>query len=669
MKVAVTIFIVVLVTTAAAQEVPVTSQQQLENISEENIEDDAWLLNLDYLQKHPINLNTASAEELQALRFLNSLQIDQLLRHRKLLGPLLSIQELQSIASFDLPTIRKILPYVFVGSGSTLPGRFMSRLRGGEHSLLFRTSRVLETPIGYDTSRSTHYLGSRDRHFFRYRYQFKNQLYYGVLGDKDAGEPFFRGAQRTGFDFYSAHLYARDLGLIKTLAIGDYVVNLGQGLTQWQSLAFGKSAEALNIKRQSPTILPYRSAGEFLFNRGLAITIGTKKWEFTGFISSKSFSGNLSGDSLSRFTSFASSGYHRTVNEIADRKGINDFSWGNSLNFRSGSFKAAVNLVTHRFSKPFQKRDAPYNHFAVAGTETLNSSFDFGYTFKNLHVFGEFALDKNFNKAALGGLMLSLDPRVDLSLLYRNLSSGYQALFGNAFTENSLPGNEKGLYTGLVIRPATGWLITAYADVHQFPFLKYRVSAPARGMDRLLQVEYTPYRNTELYVRFRSEIKSLDQMVAGTNMAQPLDIDRKNLRLHFLTAASSAIDLRMRAEITWLNGGDEQEQGFLSYMEIGYRWSDRLKNNIRLQYFETDSYDSRIYAYESDILYSFSTPAFFDKGYRVYLNSKYELSKKLTFWFRLARTIVTNKETIGSGLDMVPSHHKTDIKLQIRAIF
>ncbi|MBL0144814.1 MAG: hypothetical protein IPP48_02690 [Chitinophagaceae bacterium] len=61
-----------------------------------------------------------------------------------------------------------------------------------------------------------------------------------MLGEKDAGEQFFKGNQKQGFDFYSTHLFARNIGIVKALALGDFTVNMGQGLTQWQSLAFKK---------------------------------------------------------------------------------------------------------------------------------------------------------------------------------------------------------------------------------------------------------------------------------------------------------------------------------------------------------------------------------------------------------------------------------------------
>jgi len=49
--------------------------------------------------------------------------------------------------------------------------------------------------------------------------------------EKDPGEEFFRGSNRVGFDFYSAHLYYRNISrTVKALAFGDYQVN-----SQWRT--------------------------------------------------------------------------------------------------------------------------------------------------------------------------------------------------------------------------------------------------------------------------------------------------------------------------------------------------------------------------------------------------------------------------------------------------
>ena len=106
--------------------------------------------------------------------------------------------------------------------------------------------------------------------------------------------------------------------------------------------------------------------------------------------------------------------------------------------------------------------------------------------------------------------------------------------------------------------------------------------------------------------------------------------------------------------------------GFLSFFDFLYRpLMKPFSGVLRLQYFETDSYNARLYAYENDVLYSFSIPVFFDKGYRYYLNLNYDVNKFLTLWMRWAQIIYSNKLTIGSGLDEINGKQKSEIKFQL----
>lgn len=662
MKSFLVILLMLLPLVAFLQEVPQSTQQQLENLGDENLEDDALLQQLAFYQKNPLNLNEATAEDLYPLRLLSELQIQNLVRHRAVFGKLLSIYELQAVPGFDLSGIQKILPYVYVGEARSITEMFSSRLHGGNRSALLRFSRVLEKPKGFDASLPTHYLGDRNRLLFRYTYQYKNLLYYGFVADKDAGEQFFKGAQKWGFDFYSIHFFARNLGKLKAVALGDYVVNLGQGLTQWQSLAFGKSAEVASIKRTAPVLQPYRSAGEFYFSRGAAATVENGCWQATAFVSYKKFSGNLDADSLDRFTSFGVSGYYRTPSEVADRYKLNDLSAGGNLSYSRSNFKIGANAVSHRFSLPLQKSNEPYNRFALTGQTLFLASVDYSFTYRNAHFFGEAATNAQGHYALVQGALVSVDPKVDLSFFYRHIQKEYQAPFANAFTESSLPSNETGLYTGVQIRPVAGWQVAAYADFYRFSFLKFRVSSPTRGCDYLMQVVYTPDKQTEIYLRYRTETKPLN--VAGGVIQAPADQTKQSLRLNVATSLNRKVSVKGRTEMVWFEKSGIKEEGFLSYLETAYEPSPKWRGNIRLQYFETGGFDSRIYAYESDVLYGFSIPAFFDKGFRYYLNLNFKPQKRLSLYVKLAQTHYHNKSSVGSGLDLIKGSRKTEAKLQ-----
>ena len=661
----------------AAQDIPAGTKQQLENFTDArqaDITDDSYLQQLDYFKRHPVNLNTADANDIRELIFLSDLQIDNFISYRKLLGKLISIYELQAIPSFDLATIKKILPYVTISDATLSIDDLAKRFRKGDQSLIVRFSEVLEKSKGFhQTASGTPYLGNRDRIFFRYRYQYKNLLQYGILGDKDAGEQFFRGAEKYGFDFYSFHFFMRRIGKIQALALGDFTANMGQGLIQWQGLAFSKSAEVMNVKRQSAILRPYTSAGEFYFNRGAAVTLQFGKIEVTAFSSVRKLSSNFVADTGSRedfISSFQISGYHRTASEIADRNNLSQFSAGGNVTYRKKNWHVGINGVAYHFSLPIVKRPDPYNYFAVTGKQWSNFSFDYSYTLRNLHVFGEAASDKNLDKAFLNGVLISIGPKVDLSFVQRTIDKKYQALYGDAFTESTLPSNENGIYSGISLRPVPGWCIDMYADFYRFPWLRYLADAPSDGKDFLVQVSFSPNKQVEISSRFRNEAKQSNERGNNTPTNYLVLIPKQDWRTEISYQISLPVTIVQRTEVLWYDHKRSKNNGFLSFLDFRYRPSGKpFSANIRLQYFETGDYDSRIYAYESDLLYNFSIPAVYGKGYRYYVNMNFDASRRLSLWVRWSQTIYKDQTSIGTGLDQIPKNHKSEAEAEARWLF
>ena len=655
-----------------------TSEQQIENITEVNeseTEDDSYLQSLRHYQRNKLNLNSASESELKEFTFLSPLQIANFLSYQRLFGKLISIYELQSIPTWDNELIQKMLPFVMVGPAVSLREDIGRRLKDGEHTFLSRLTYVLEESEGFkrrrDTSATSFYPGSRERFLLRYKYVYRNLLQYGITAEKDPGEQWFKGAQRNGFDYYSAHLFMRNVGIIKNLAIGDYTVNMGQGLIQWQSLAFKKSVDVVNTKRQASILRPFNSTNEYFFNRGAGITLEKNRFQLTGFASFRKVSGNLVVDTLNAedyFSSLVTTGLHRTPNEQADRKVVQMKSFGGNVSYNDGNLHIGANAVHFQFDKSFKRDDQPSKILAFTGKQLANISIDWSYTWRNMHWFGEVAKHNGSNYGMMSGLLISADPKVDLSFVYRNIEKGYQSIFGNAFTEGTFPTNEKGLFAGASIKPNVKWKIDAYMDFYRFPYLRFRIDAPSNGQDYLVQLTHRPNKQIEIYTRFRQESKAINYTDDGqlvTALVEP--VIRKNWRTQIQYKPNAVITLRQRLDAMWYNvGGPLESRGFLAFFDVFYKPALKpFSANLRLQYFETDDFNSRIYAYENDVLYGFSIPPFPDKGYRYYLNISYDLTKKLTFWVRWAQFIYSNRTTVGSGLDEISDKKRSEVKLQI----
>ncbi len=666
---------------AQIPEVPVSpaTEQQLENITENaedaETEDDSYLQELVQFLKNPVNINRADEQQLSELRILSPIQIQNFLKYRDKLGKLISIYELQAIPTWNIPLIQRLRPYITTGNELNLKQTLSTRFTEGDQSILFRVSQTLEKQRGFtldSTQAANYYPGSQQRLLFRYKYTYKNLLQFGLVGEKDPGEEFFKGRQKSGFDYYSAHLFIRQIGIIKAIALGDYTVNMGQGLTQWQSLAFKKGPDVLATKRQSSVLRPYNSAGEILFHRGVGITVGNDKWEATAFGSVRNLDANfVQGDTLlsieDQVTSLQTSGFHRTNSEFADKGTQKQIAYGGNFSYRTGSLKLGLNAIHFDFELPINKSTLPYNKYAISGKQLGNYSVGYGFTYRNFHFFGEAAVSEKKYPAFVSGLLISTASNIDMSFLYRNISKGYQSLYTNAFTESTFPNNERGLFSGISIKSFPGFQIDAYVDMYRFPYLKFRVNAPVTATDYFVQLSYRPNKIFDMYTRYKRESKAINYNPDDLTLSPVIPQPRKNWRTQVSYKITSEITLRNRVEMVWYDKGNRaEEEGILLFADVLYKpMMKKYSGSIRLQYFQTDGYNSRLYAFENDVLYSFSIPVFYEKGYRYYLNLNYDFSKKLTVWARIAQTVLPLRSSLGSGLDLIQGNRRTEVKLQV----
>ncbi len=640
---------------------------------------------LNYYLKHPINLNSTSADELKKLIFLNDMLITNLLEHIKKNGKLLSLTELQSIPGFDIDIIYKILPYVYVSSDvSKRHFSFKEMMDNSNNQIFVRYQRVLDEQQGFApitdsalaASPNSRYLGSPDKLFFKYRFTYYTNISLGITAEKDAGEEFLQGSQKNGFDFYSAHAYYKGLGTIRAVALGDYQVMFGQGLTIWSGLGFGKSSDAVGVKKNGIGLKPYTSVGENLFLRGAATTLGYKDLELTMFYSNKKIDGNIAlTDTLTSEVQYISSiqatGLHSTPNEMADKQAISEEIIGGHLTYKNKRLNIGATALKNTFSTPLVRSLVPYNQFEFSGKENSNIGIDYSYVFRNFNVFGEVGQSENGGKALVTGALISLDQKIAFSVVYRNYEKNYQALYANAFSENSKIANEKGIFIGILLKPLKSFTVTAYADNVKFPWLKYRVDGLSQTLDYLLQVNYKPSKKLEMYVRFRQANKELNNSDEDDIIDITTSTLKQNYRFHASYKVSPSFTLKSRIEATdYKLGNETTKHGFIIYQDVAFKsMKSPFTFNFRYAIFDADSYDARMYTYESDVLYAYSIPALYNKGTRFYVNFKYRVSRNIDVWLKFAQTYYSNINVISSGLSQINGRSKSEVKAQLRIKF
>jgi hypothetical protein len=685
--------------------------QNIELISEQMQSEDGDLSNLteiwSYYLSHPLNLNKAKREDLADLLLLSDIQINNLLKHREKNGYLISIYELQSINGFDLATIKKITPYVFVSDNFN--SAFFSTkemFKDGKHEFVTRFQRILEPQSGFNVSDSvrnikpnSYYLGDPNRVFARYSFQYNNNVSFVMAGEKDAGEQFgFGGSkidsiplndgsnqkraeyrQTKGFDFYSGHIAIKNIRFIKTLVIGDYQATFGQGLTLWQGFAFGKSASTMSIKRSGMGIKPYRSFDENRFFRGAAGTIRIKDFEFTALASYKKMDANaISADTLENgevdvigVSSLEMSGLHNTNSLMQDKGVLKQSVFGANAAYNKRNLHIGATAYNMNLSAELIKTPNLYNQFDFQGKNNFVGGIDYNYIFKNTNLFGEFSVSTNGGKAFCQGMIVALDPKLTFSAHYRHFEKNFQNLYGNAISENTLPQNEKSIYMGMEAKLLKSLTLSIYMDQYKFDFLKSSASAPSNGRDIFTQLNYTPTKKIDMYFRFRHRTRF--QNTTEDNFYDYLaPFVQYNYRYNLSAQITPDIKFKSRIEYTQVDKNTAvKEDGVAFIQDIIYK---KLKFpftfTLRYAVFDTKSYDSRVYAFENDVLYSYSVPALSYKGQRAYFIVNWDITRNFEIWVRLASTIYDNQtqQSVGS-LNQIDANHKTELKLQARLKF
>jgi hypothetical protein len=635
----------------------------------------------DYLAeflRQPLNLNTASAQDFEALRLLSASEIERIVAHRIRFGKYISLLELQT--ELSLATLQRVLPYIQL---SETEQDFQIPLKKwfvlGKHKIFTRFQQRVEKARGFrilEGERKPRYLGSPLGAMLRYNYKFHPKLSYGFTLEKDAGEP------RT--DFQSFHFKISDTRKwLKTICLGDFSLSLGQGLIHDNSFALGKSSQVLSIERNQPILKAYTAANEAQFMRGAGFEFKLgRKIEAVLWASHRARDGNLETasmdtDSLWVVSSLQLSGLHRSENEISDKNSFLLTTVGGRLKRKNRNSFVAFNALMHKTSRFFEPLDAPYNRFSFRGDRLSNASSDYSFTHKNFHFFGETAasinhFDGGSGLATVNGMRLSLDKRLTVCALQRVFSSNYQTLTAQPFSESSRLAGESGLYLGSELRLSRTWALSAYVDFWKFANLRFRTDAPAEGSEYFMKLGFSKKR-AQAYVQVRTKNRPENAFDRPDSLKTNRIIGKQKtqLRFHFQQKVLENLELRSRVEFSFFKENTpDLARGFAAWQSL--IWKSRkipLEISSRWVVFDTDSYATAIYSFEEDLQNGFSIVPYYDRGARFLFNFEYTFFKQLKLEARFSRTFWYNQTEIGSGDDAIEGNKRSDLKFQLRYEF
>jgi len=645
-------------------------EQILESLGESNQAEGYNPLVLDDLIKYsekPLNINTATVEELERLNIIDFGQIQNILAYRRKYGYLLSAGELCAVDGLSPLTIKSLEP--FISFESHLDSDQVKAKRT-DQKVLLRARTSFPVPKGYSAAsdnKPSAYPGIPIGLYSRYYLEIPGKLELGFTADQDAGEEFFRGSNQYGFDFYSGFISWQSKTIIRQLTLGDYSLRFGQGLNYWSDSGTGKSSNVMNIFKSGQGIRPYTSSDENLYFRGLAAILGQGPIKLMLFYSNKKRDANLVTDKTTgetNFTSLKTDGYHRTTAEVEDEKVLQETDAGAYAELRLNNFRLGALYSFQHFGLNMITGNAVYKAKSFSGNNNMNMGIDYQLALRSIQLFGEAGLSGNLKPGIIQGLTWRVNPQISWSLCYRYYDPAFHAFYGNPLSENTEGRNEAGIYTGVEIFPFAKIKISGYADFYHFPWLTYSTLAPENGRDFLVQVDFAFSEKLNIYLRGRFETKP-QKLTRDSNDLSDYAESVSKLRLHTEWRITGKFLLKNRVEYAGYSFHNLNENGFLIYQDLVFSPFQKLNLWFRYAWFHTDGYNSRIYAYENDLLYSYAIPEFHGKGQRIYLNLKWQPAQFITTFFKAGYTFHQGAASWGSGNDLTRGNSRTDIRAEL----
>ena len=617
--------------------------------------------------QEPVNLNSATREQLEQFPFLSDIQIEHLLAYIYIHGQMETIYELQLVEELDRQTIQYLLPFVCIKAINNEPAfRWKTMLkdagRYGKNEVLTRLDIPFYKRKGYEHT----YLGPSVYNSVKYTFRYRDQLYARGVAEKDAGEPFAALHNRYGYDYYSFYLLLQNCGRLKSLAVGNYRLSFGQGLVMSTDYLMGKTIYASSFNNRSAGIKRHSSTDEYNYFRGVATTVAlTKRLSVSAFYSHRNMDGVVTDGEI---TSVYKTGLHRSRKEADKKNLLTSQLTGGNVSYQQNHIRLGITGVYYVFNRLYEPELTGYSKYNIHGNHFYNLGIDYAYRWRRFSFQGETAIGKQ-GWASLNRLQYSPVQDIQFMLIHRFYSYDYWAMYAHSFGEGSTVQNEQGYYVGLETTPFNHWRFFVSFDLFSFPWKKYRINKPSRGTDGLIQATFTPRTNLSMYLKYRYKQKERD--LTGSKGTLTLPIFHHQLRYRLNYSLNDVFSSRTTLDYNHFHSQDRAAtKGYQVTQMISSQlpWT-RLFADVQGSYFCTDDYDSRVYVSEKGLLYTFYTPSFQGRGFRCAVRLRYELNKHWLFITKFGETIYLNRNEIGSGNDLIYGNKKADIQMQLRIKF
>jgi hypothetical protein len=658
----------------------------MEDYAEGYIEpDDAYLATLEEWQtvieqwlEDPICLNNEESDWLVDYKIISLYQLNKLKEYRLIYSNLLSVYELGFIEGWDFQTVRKVMPLVTVELPESTRNYQGFSFRSIHQSLLVKTQFNTEKSKAYrfdnaeDTSISgLHYSGSPVRLALRYDLAYRNKIVFGFRIEKDPGEPFLviNNSKNLRFkapDLLSGYLLIRHIGPVQSVILGNYRVNFGYGLNLAGGMTGIKGRNGM--PGLADRISPQTSVSETGFFRGVAIRAALNMVSITCFASRQNMDGtSVHTDSITglpeSFSSLNSSGLHRTADELAGRKLIMEDVLGAFIVYSNNWMKAGFITIYNKFNAEILSSNRPYARFGLTGNENLVTGLSTTVWLPKIQFLSELSLSKNKGMALLSAVQLNPVPGIIASATYRKFDRNFHNWHGSGFLSAGNNSDETGIQVKIRTELPKKYLVEIIADESRQKWASYDLAAPSSRSEFKVLTEKAwagPHSLCFTFSYQKSQVKDTEN---SEMICHPVSQNHYRFRLEGRITVTDSIRLKSRVELNTIKNAPA---GWLVFQDIEISTGIiGIKVWLRACFFDVSAYENRIYSYENDVLYDFSSFMHYGKGLRGISMLKYCPADWIDLWLRMSTVYYTNKY-IGSGWEEIGENRQNEFEIQAR---
>lgn len=606
-----------------------------------------------------INGNKRLKEELESLQFLSALQIDAICGYIESNGKMDDLNELFLVDGMYRQDVLNLMPFVATGKAEngaepTNKKPLKNALKQGRHEIALRGDNSPEA--------------SEPSQFYSaayYKFRYSNRISAGFNAEKDAGEQFW-GKRNKGFDSYHAYVQIDNDIWLKRVVLGNMTATFGRGLVMNSAFSLGFSSEVNSVGTTDIGVKRSSSISEQNLLQGVGATLNFGKVDISAFYSIKDIDASLSDSST--FATINTSGLHRTESELKKKGTVLMQTAGANITFAHKDLRLGATAVCVWFDHKMAPADKLYTAFYFRGWEQVAASVDYSYTWRHVYISGETAISGDNALATINSIDFKPLSFLKLTVMHRYYSEKYNAIMSNSLAEGGRVNNEQGLYIGAAFSPLPGLRMSAFADFFSYPWAKYGIDMPSNGYNTFTKIELYPSRRVSTALSFRlkrTEHNLPQKYFAKTPVTQHIDHqNRMTLRADVsMNWMHGRLQCKPSVEVNSFNY-DTQDRtwGYSVRTDMNYSLKSLpLSLNSRIAYFKALDYNNRFYAYESDVLYAFSSAMMYGEGLRYYVCAKARINKCTNLFIKVGQFRYFSEKDISYGNEKFKSKHKTEI--------